>query len=198
MRYNFASSVCCFIYFLFASCVAEKGTVEQGNELVHGEWKDSVNADINPPGDSNLLPSGNGAAYIENHTKGKGDLSALQFFKGKYPYEIKLLKNPALKTRLRELLGTELYAYVKQIRQVESPIEIEDGLFYSWAMQAHSGGNPSAVIMIDFEKDILYVGIRKNNISTLYSEDGSAAPQKLNDWSNEPTFEELIDAGVFN
>ena len=198
MRYKFAFLVYCFVYFLFASCVAEKGTVAQGNELVQVERKDSVNVEIYLPADSHSTLSGNDTALIEKHVKREGDLSVLRSFGGKYPYEIKLLKNPALKKRLTELLGTELYAFVKRIRQVESPIEIDEGLFYSWAMQMHSGGNPSAVIMVDFEKDILYVGIRKDNVSTVYSEDGSKAPQKLIDWTNEPTFEELMESGVFN
>jgi hypothetical protein len=52
-------------------------------------------------------------------------------------------------------------------------------------MQTHSGGDPSAVIMADLTKNILYAGLRENGHVKIYSEDGSEAPQKLKDWSKE-------------
>jgi hypothetical protein len=58
-------------------------------------------------------------------------------------------------------------------------------MMYTWAMQAHSGGDPGAVIMADLNKDVLYVGIRENGEGKLYSEDGSEAPQRLKDWAVE-------------
>lgn len=82
------------------------------------------------------------------------------------------------------MLGAE-YEYLKTIRDVETPIEIEDNLFYSWGMQQHSGGDPAAVIMADLNKNVLYVGIRKNGKVTLYSEDKSEAPQRLKDYEKE-------------
>ena len=198
MRYRFLALGYSFIFLLFASCVVEKAPVEQENNLVETVKKDSVTELANPPADSKLIPSSAGTALVAVQKKKDGNLSVLQSFKRKYPSEINLLKNPGLKSRLKALLGTELYAFVKRIRQVESPIEMEDGLFYSWAMQMHSGGDPSAVIMVDFEKDVVYVGIRRDKKSTIYSEDGGEAPQKLIDWTNEPYFEDLVKSGVFN
>ncbi len=112
------------------------------------------------------------------------NLDFLQKFDKKYPYEIKLLDNPILKKRLKQMLGNQ-YDFMKSIWEVETPIEIVDGLFYAWAMQAHSGGDPSAVLMADIDKNILYVGIRKDEKEEIYSEDGSAAPQRLQDWADE-------------
>ena len=81
---------------------------------------------------------------------------------------------------------------------MESPIEIEDGLFYAWGMQAHSGGDPSAVIMVDFNRNVVHVGIRRDKNTKIYSEGGNEAPQKLRDWADEPYFEDLLNSGVFN
>ena len=111
-------------------------------------------------------------------------LDFLNSYKGKYPAEVKLLNQPVIKKRLQKLLGTE-YTFLKKIWQVESPIEIDNGLFYAWAMQAHQGGNPGAVIMADIKKNILYVGIRKNGEEKFYSEDGSPSPKKMIEWANE-------------
>ena len=112
------------------------------------------------------------------------NLDFMKKLKGKYPYEVKLLDNSILKKRLKQMLGSR-FDFMKSIWEVETPIEIENGLFYAWAMQAHSGGDPGAVLMVDFYKNVLYVGIRENEKEKLYSEDGSLAPQRLQDWANE-------------
>jgi len=112
------------------------------------------------------------------------NLDFLNTFDKKYPYETKLLDNPILKTRLRKMLGTQ-YDFMKSIWQVETPIEITDGIFYAWGMQAHSGGDPSAVLMADINKNVLYVGIRKDKQQKFYSEDGGNVPQGLKDWAHD-------------
>lgn len=112
------------------------------------------------------------------------ELSFLNAFDKKYPYEIKLLDKPVIKRRLEEMLGPQ-YAFVKSIWEVETPISITNGMFYAWGMKAHSGGDPGAVLMADLNKNVLYVGIRKNKDEKFYSEDGSKVPQKLQDWADE-------------
>lgn len=112
------------------------------------------------------------------------ELAFLAEWNGKYPYDVKLLDNAILKKRLMKMLGAK-YKFLKSIWDVETPIEINNNLFYAWAMQTHSGGDPGAVIMADLEKNVLYVGIRENAHVKIYSEDGSQAPQKLLDWSKE-------------
>jgi hypothetical protein len=183
------------VILLISGCLSEKGLVEQESNFLVAQ-NDSLPEKAGLSVDSGVITIAPNTAIKLGDQKRK-DLGALRDFKGKYPYEIKLFEHANLRFRLKALLGDERYAFIKRLRQVESPIEIEDGLLYSWAMQAHSGGNPSAVILFDFNTDILYVGIRKNNVSTVYSEDGSKAPQKLVDWTNEPTFEELMESGAF-
>ena len=129
-------------------------------------------------------------ATTDNQTTKQSDNSSsenldfLRKFDNKYPYEVKLLDNPILKKRLKKMLGSQ-YDFMKGNWQVETPIEITNGLFYAWGMQSHSGGDPSAVIMADISKNVLYVGIRKDSQEKIYSEDGSNAPRRLQDWANE-------------
>jgi hypothetical protein len=39
--------------------------------------------------------------------------------------------------------------------------------------------------MADLNKNVLYVGIRKNKDEKFYSEDGSMVPQKMQEWADE-------------
>jgi len=112
------------------------------------------------------------------------DLTALYRFQGKYPHDVKLLTQPVIKKRLKSLLGRQ-YAYMRSIWELEAPIEVEHGQLYAWGMQAHSGGNPSAVLMADIEQNVLYVGICQNHQVTFYSENGEDAPAKMQQWASE-------------
>ena len=111
-------------------------------------------------------------------------LDFLTKLNGKYPYEVKLLDNPILKKRLKRMLGSQ-YNFMKSIWQVEIPITVKDGFFYVWAMQAHSGGDPSADLMADIENNVLYVIIKKDGHKKLYSEDGSNLPEPLQEWADK-------------
>ena len=114
----------------------------------------------------------------------KDNIDFLKKFSGKYPNEVKLLDNSVLKKRLKKMLGLQ-YDYLKSIWEVETPIEVEYGLFYAWGMKTHSGGDPGAVIMADIIANVLYVGIRKDQKEKIYSEDSSEIPQRLKDWAAE-------------
>lgn len=109
------------------------------------------------------------------------ELKFLYDFEGKYPNSINLLDNVIIKQRLQKMLGDK-YDFMKSIWEVETPVEIKNGLFYSWGMQAHSGGNPEAILMADIKKNVLYVGLRDGDKVNVYSEDGSTAPPRLLDW----------------
>lgn len=128
-----------------------------------------------------LAPTEEYAPAIDDAKK---DLNFLKKFEGKYPYDVHLLDHPILKERLKKMLG-EKYDFIKNTWDVETPIEIEDGMFYAWGMQAHSGGDPGAVIMADLNKNVLYVGIRENEKTKVFSEDGSPVPQRLQGWADE-------------
>ncbi len=111
-----------------------------------------------------------------------GSLDFLMAYGGKYPYEVAMMENSVLNHRLRTMLGKEL-DYLKSVWDIQAPIEIRDGYFYTWAIKEKSAGKEGAAIMVDLNKDKMYVGIRKNDQAQIYTEDGSTPPTRLSDWA---------------
>ncbi len=116
-----------------------------------------------------------------------GAVDNLQFLKqlnGKYAYREKLFDNAGIKKRLEKLLGGQYEYFIKSIWQVETPMKVENDFFYAWAMQAHSGGDPSATLLADIHTNMLYVEIIKGGHTTTYAEDGSkTVPKELKEWA---------------
>jgi len=108
------------------------------------------------------------------------NLDFLKSTNGKYPNEIKLLENPVLTQRLKKLLGNR-YNFLKETWAVESPIEVKDNIFSAFGCQAHNCGSTNFIIIIDFSKNVIYSGVRENDIVKTYSEDGSNT-RKLSDF----------------
>jgi hypothetical protein len=115
-------------------------------------------------------------------TNNSDNLDFLKSTNGKYPYEIKLLKNPILTQRLKKLIGNR-YNFLKDTWAVENPIEVKDNIFVAYGCQAHNCGSTNFIIIIDFYKDAMYAGIRENDNVKIYSEDGSDS-RKLNDFAS--------------
>ncbi len=111
-------------------------------------------------------------------------LEFLEAFKDRYPNEVNLIRIPQIETRMRKLMGKE-YDYVISIWEVEIPMEVLNGEFYAWAMQAHSGGDQSAVLMADIKKDKLFMGVRNGASVKLYAEDTADIPKRLLEWEKE-------------
>lgn len=170
-------------YYLRNTASSEKRALQQENELLQREnellrkeqalqrEKDSLEAMAQKQRDS-----------LEMLKTTPGRLDFLQSYGGKYPYQVAMMENAVLSHRLRTMLGREL-DYLKEIWQVQSPIEVRDGFFYTWAMKEHSGGSDAAAIMADLNNDKLYVAIRRNNQAQIYTEDGSTPPTRLTDWA---------------
>jgi len=151
------------LFLMLCALVACKQPAHNAEQAAIAQATDSLSA--------MPQPTANALAFLNTYDK-------------KYPHDISLLDNDTLIPRLSKLIGPE-YSYLKNIWQVETPIEVNKGMFYAWGMQAHSGGDPSAVLMADINKNVLYVGIRKNGEEKIYTEDSSKAPQRLLDWANE-------------
>jgi hypothetical protein len=116
-----------------------------------------------------------------NNTK----VQNIEYYKnlrGKYPYEVKLLDNPILANRLKALLKGR-YKFLKETWAVESPIEINNNIFVASGCQQHNCGSTNFIIAIDLSSDILYVGVREDQIVKLYSEDESSN-EELIKWAN--------------
>lgn len=94
----------------------------------------------------------------------------LKKFVGKYGYEVKLLDRPELRDRLKKLLGPD-FAAMKANWNVETPIQIESGIFMASGCEQHNCGDNRYLIFVDLEKDNINVLHLENGTQT-YAEHG--------------------------
>ena len=99
---------------------------------------------------------------------GNQDLSR---YAGKYPSEL-FRKEPALKTRLRALLGTNYRSFFDRL-QTEGPIENDGGVLIVRGCMAHECTIEEAVLAIDLANDTLHCAIKLNSRFRTWSERGS-------------------------
>jgi len=109
-----------------------------------------------------------------------GIIAKLRTAKGKYPYELKLLDDPELKSRLTKLLGVD-FAAMKANWDVETPIEIENGILMTSGCEQHNCGGNMYYMFVDLERDNINV-YHVENGERLYSEKGRIdLPKKFSD-----------------
>lgn len=109
-------------------------------------------------------------------------------FDGKYAADIGLLQQSPLKNRLKKLLGKEESDFIQRYK-VTPPIEVESGILFNEGCKPHNCTVEEAALAVDMKQDLLYVGIARNKVVTLFGERGDTAyPQKLRDWKKK--FEE--------
>jgi hypothetical protein len=87
-----------------------------------------------------------------------GDLSR---YAGKYPSEL-FRREPALKTRLRTLLGANYNSFFVRL-QTEMPIENDGGVLIARGCMAHQCTIEEAILAIDLGNDTLHVAIKSNS-----------------------------------
>jgi len=121
----------------------------------------------------------------QNSKTNQNELAFLSNLNGKYPFDVNLLDNTMFTKRIRAVVGSK-YDSMGSVWDVQTPIEIKNGMFYTWAMKAHQGGDPSIVVMVDINKNLMFVGLKEVGLDkVIYSEDGSEPPKRLKDWANE-------------
>lgn len=89
---------------------------------------------------------------------GNQDLSR---YAGKYPSEL-FRRQPALKTRLRTLLGTNYRSFFDRL-QTEMPIENDGGVLIVHGCMAHQCTIEEAILAIDLGSDTLHCAIKFNS-----------------------------------
>jgi hypothetical protein len=101
---------------------------------------------------------------------------------GKYPYEIKLLDNPELKSRLTKLMGKD-FAALRKNWSVESPIEIESGIAKTTGCEAHNCGGNQYVLFVDLKTDDINVYHIQDEIGTkhYFEKNEIPLPKKFSD-----------------
>jgi hypothetical protein len=115
-------------------------------------------------------------------------INKLDFLKkldGKYPYEVKLLDNSVFMKRLKNLLGNERYAFLKDNWATEMPIQFSDNIFVAEGCQAHNCGATKFIIVYNFNNNVIYAGIREEEYAKTFSEDGSFSTKIINWKKNE-------------
>jgi hypothetical protein len=109
-----------------------------------------------------------------------GDAQRLAKYKGHYPSEL-FRKEPALKQRLRKLLGTR-YQFFSNRLQTEVPIENDGGVLIVQGCEAHQCTIEVSILAIELDADKLHVAIKSSefrNTYKLWNEDGSQVPNAL-------------------
>lgn len=89
------------------------------------------------------------------------DSSDLEKYAGKYPSEL-FRRVPAIKTRLRQLLGANYKAFNDRL-QVEVPFEKDGDVLITRGCMAHSCTIEEALLAIDLNDGKLYVALRFNS-----------------------------------
>lgn len=97
--------------------------------------------------------------------------SVLKKMAGKYAYEAKLFDNAELSSRLKKLLGKD-YSAMRSHWNVETPIEIMNGIFKASACEAHNCGSNNYYLFVDLDGDNINVIHVEDEKPTTYYEKG--------------------------
>ena len=112
------------------------------------------------------------------------NLSFLKEYDGKYPYDVELLSNTILKKRIIDLIGIQKYNYMNTTWSVEGSIIVENNMFDASGCEQHNCDMTNFIIVVDLEKDILYIGYRVENEIFTFGEDQNY-PKSILDWEKE-------------
>jgi hypothetical protein len=104
--------------------------------------------------------------------------SNLERYVGKYPTEL-FRAVPSVKTRLRQLLGTNYQAFTDRM-QVETPIEKDGDTIVMRGCMAHSCTIEEAILVIDLNDGTPYVALKFNSkFRPVFAADRSQIPDSL-------------------
>ncbi|HEY0349580.1 MAG TPA: hypothetical protein VGC60_15640 [Pyrinomonadaceae bacterium] len=123
---------------------------------------------------------GNFTVVVEILPRGQAtpQTSNLERYVGKYPNEL-FRGVPSVKTRLRQLLGTNYKAFTDRM-QVETPIEKDGDTIVMRGCMAHSCTIEEAILVIDLNDGTPYVALRFNSkFRPPFAADRSQIPQSL-------------------
>ncbi|MFM9905090.1 MAG: hypothetical protein ACKVQJ_11025 [Pyrinomonadaceae bacterium] len=144
-----------------------------------GGGKNGNNNSVKPSPTAEPKPSSSAKSEPEK-TPSAGVVDVLKNSKGKYPYEIKLLENPELKSRLQKLLGAD-YAAFKANWDVETPVEIENGILMASGCEQHNCGDNIYYLFVDLENDNINVFHRENGVQSFAERGKINLPKKFAD-----------------
>ncbi len=94
-----------------------------------------------------------------------------------------LLKNPAIQTRMKKLLGSKYDSFMESFETL-NPITKEGGLLFSSGCLIHACTHLESAIAIDLVNSTIHAAIFRQNEKTRYfNEGGRATPGVIRDWA---------------
>lgn len=106
-------------------------------------------------------------------------------YDSKYAADVKLLDQKPLKERLQKLLGKEVKDFTERYK-VTPPIVVDGGVLFNEGCRPHDCTIEEAALAIDMKQDLIYIGIARKKVITLYGERGDTAwPQALREWKKK-------------
>ena len=95
-----------------------------------------------------------------------------------------LLKNPAIQTRMKKLLGNKYDSFMESFETL-NPITKEGSLLFSSGCLIHACTHLESAIAIDLVNRTIHAAIFRQNEKTRYfNEGGRATPGVIRDWAN--------------
>ncbi|MBO9727224.1 MAG: hypothetical protein J7623_01155 [Chitinophaga sp.] len=103
-------------------------------------------------------------------------------YDGKYAMENGLFDNEPLKTRFNTLIGKAKKSFFERFK-VTPPVEVENKILFNEGYMPGKSGYDEAVIAVDLDRDIIYLGFTVNRSLMLFSEKGDTDyPEKFLQW----------------
>lgn len=117
-----------------------------------------------------------------DHLAISNNLGYLRKFSGKLMHDTDLFTKASFRNRLKKILKAKI-KFVESNTNVDTPIEINNNVFIAWGCKQHYCDSNNFIIVVDFKKNVVYCGIRENNVVKIYSEDGSNNLE-ISKWAN--------------
>lgn len=95
-----------------------------------------------------------------------------------------LLKNPAIQTRMKKLLGTEYDSFMESFETL-SPITKKGNFLFSSGCLIHACTHLESAIVVDLVNRTIHAAIFREDEQTRYfNEGGKRTPKVIKDWAN--------------
>lgn len=151
------------------------GVIFDGDTDETGDYKIVV-------GESMMAEPWRGPITVKVEALPRGQVSPneadLDAYAGKYPSEL-FRRVPAIKTRLRQLLGVNYKAFTDRM-QVEVPFEKDDDVLVTRGCMAHACTIEEAILAIDTHDGSVYVALKMNSrVSQTFPANRSQLPAAL-------------------
>lgn len=165
MKFNLIFTL--FFSILFVSCTTDKNSDIKNESAENKSEEKKPKLIFNKPKSKDLI---------------KPNLEFLKKHNDQYAFDIDLLNIKELRQRMIQLVGEEKFKFIEDLSG-NSPIKIRKNIFSSWHYRGSDACCNHAIIVIDFNKNLLCVGICTKLNYSFYTEDGSSS-ETLYKWYN--------------